>query len=96
MKKTYQLMITVIFASAVALTCLAQSKEATAKSVTGNWKLTVESDNGTTNPSVTLKQNGEELTGTYHGRFGDSPLKRHCSKAARSNLPSEWTFRGRK
>ncbi len=75
MKKTYQLIITAIFASVVALTCLAQSKETTAKSVTGNWKLTVESDNGTTNPSVSLKQNGEELTGTYHGRFGDSPLK---------------------
>lgn len=75
MKKTGQLIITAIFASVVTLTCLAQSKETTAKSVTGNWKLTVESDNGTTNPSLTLKQNGEELTGTYKGRFGDSPLK---------------------
>ena len=75
MKKTCKLLIVVLFASVVALTGLAQSKEAPAKSLTGNWKLTVESQNGTTNPSVTLKQNGEELTGTYHGRFGESPLK---------------------
>lgn len=75
MKQTYKLFIVVLLTSVAALTCLAQSKEAPAKNVTGNWKLTVESDNGTTNPSVTLKQNGEELTGTYHGRFGDSPLK---------------------
>src|SRR5437773_6735801 len=75
MKKACSLLMVALFASVAALTGLAQSKEAPAKSVTGDWKMTVESQNGTTNPSVTLKQNGEELTGTYHGRFGDSPLK---------------------
>jgi len=75
MKKTGKLLMVVLCASLVALTGLAQSKEAPAKSVTGNWKLTVESQNGTTNPGLTLKQEGETLTGTYKGRFGDSPLK---------------------
>jgi hypothetical protein len=65
----------IILASAAALTAMAQSKESPAKNVTGNWNLTVESQNGTTNPSVILKQEGETLTGTYKGRFGDSPLK---------------------
>src|SRR5262245_6916401 len=46
-----------------------------AANVTGNWKLTIETANGTGNPSLSLKQNGEELTGTYKGRFGEAPLK---------------------
>ena len=70
MKRTGKLIIAAVFVSVVVLTAAAQSKN-----VTGNWKLTVESQNGTTNPSVTLKQEGEELTGTYKGRFGESPLK---------------------
>lgn len=43
--------------------------------VAGTWNLTVESQAGTGNPSVTLKQEGETLTGTYKGRFGEAPLK---------------------
>ncbi len=43
--------------------------------VSGTWKLTLETQNGTSNPMVTFKQEGEELTGTYKGRFGESPLK---------------------
>jgi hypothetical protein len=33
--------------------------------VTGKWVLTVESQAGTTNPTLTLKQDGEKLTGHY-------------------------------
>jgi hypothetical protein len=43
--------------------------------VSGNWKLTFETQNGAANPSVVLKQDGEKLTGTYKGRFGESPLE---------------------
>ncbi|HWX53263.1 MAG TPA: hypothetical protein VN176_01595 [Verrucomicrobiae bacterium] len=43
--------------------------------VNGEWNLTVESPNGTGTPSVIFKQDGETLTGTYKGRFGESPLK---------------------
>jgi hypothetical protein len=43
--------------------------------VAGEWNLTVESPNGTGTPTVTFKQDGETLTGTYKGRFGESPLK---------------------
>jgi hypothetical protein len=46
-----------------------------ATDVTGEWKLTVESPNGTGTPTVTFKQDGETLTGTYKGRFGEAPLK---------------------
>ncbi|HZF40616.1 MAG TPA: hypothetical protein VE715_17475, partial [Blastocatellia bacterium] len=43
--------------------------------VTGNWKLTIETPNGTGGPSLVLKQEGEKLTGTYKGRFGEAPLE---------------------
>ncbi|MGE0132212.1 MAG: hypothetical protein AB7U82_29370 [Blastocatellales bacterium] len=62
--------ITAAFVFAAVLTVGAQSKN-----VAGNWKLTMETPNGTSNPALMLKQEGEELTGTYKGRFGESPLK---------------------
>jgi len=62
--------ITAAFIFAAVLTVGAQSTN-----VTGNWKLTIETPNGNGNPSLVLKQDGEKLTGTYKGRFGDSPLE---------------------
>jgi hypothetical protein len=40
--------------------------------VTGAWDLTVESQEGTAHPSITLKQEGERITGTYEGKIGGS------------------------
>ncbi len=37
--------------------------------VTGVWNMTVESQEGTSHPSVTLKQEGERITGTYEGKI---------------------------
>jgi hypothetical protein len=43
--------------------------------VAGVWKFTVELAVGTGHPTVTLKQDGEKLTGTYEGRYGPSALE---------------------
>lgn len=43
--------------------------------VSGQWILTIETPNGTFNPTVILKQDGEKLTGTYKGRMGESKLE---------------------
>jgi hypothetical protein len=43
--------------------------------VAGVWKFTVELQIGTGHPTVTLKQDGEKLTGTYDGRYGAAPLE---------------------
>lgn len=43
--------------------------------VSGTWKVTVESQAGTGNPTVVLKQEGEKLTGTYKGQLGEAPLQ---------------------
>jgi hypothetical protein len=76
MKRLRKLIITAItittaaFLFAAALTVGAQSTN-----VSGNWKLTLETPNGAANPSLVLKQEGEKLTGTYKGRFGEFPLE---------------------
>jgi hypothetical protein len=48
---------------------------ADAAKVAGQWNLTLQTANGPANPTATFKQDGETLTGTYKGRFGESPLK---------------------
>lgn len=42
--------------------------------VTGEWSVTVETDAGSGNPSFTLKQEGEKLTGRYKGLLGEYDL----------------------
>lgn len=61
-------------AAAFLLTAVLTASAQTAN-VSGNWKLTFETPNGAASPSVVLKQEGEKLTGTYKGRFGESPLE---------------------
>src|SRR5260370_23697698 len=59
----------------VCLAALAPSLTAAPAKVAGVWKFTVELEVGTGHPTVTLKQDGEKLTGTYDGRYGPSPLE---------------------
>jgi len=50
----------------ITATAAAQGSEKTKVDVTGSWALEVQTDaGGTTTPSVTLKQDGEKLTGHY-------------------------------
>jgi hypothetical protein len=46
-----------------------------ADDVSGNWDLKVETAQGTATPSITLKQQGEKLSGTYKGRMGERALE---------------------
>ena len=46
-----------------------------AADVAGTWAITVETPGGTGNPSVTLKQDGEKLTGVYTSQvFGEQKV----------------------
>jgi hypothetical protein len=47
---------------------------ALAADVSGNWNLTVESPRGVTNPTMTLVQKGEDVTGTYKSQRGEMPV----------------------
>lgn len=50
----------------------AQSSGAT--DISGAWDFTVETSGGSGSPTFTFKQEGEKLTGTYKGQFGEAPL----------------------
>ena len=42
--------------------------------VTGTWAFQVETSGGSGTPTMTLKQDGEKLTGHYSGQLGEAPL----------------------
>ena len=42
--------------------------------VAGKWNISMELSSITGHPVITLKQDGEKLTGTYEGRYGESAL----------------------
>lgn len=48
---------------------------AAASDVSGEWNITIQSDQGSFSPRMTVKQDGEKLTGDYHGTFGESKLE---------------------
>ncbi|HEV8146086.1 MAG TPA: hypothetical protein VGP79_06895 [Bryobacteraceae bacterium] len=47
---------------------------ALAADVTGKWNFTVVLEAGSGNPTFEFKQDGEKLTGSYKGQFGEAPL----------------------
>ena len=61
-----------------ALLCaviLLAASAATAADLTGAWNMTLETPNGPGTPTAEFKQDGNKLTGTYKGRFGESKLE---------------------
>jgi hypothetical protein len=42
--------------------------------ITGVWAFAVETAAGSGTPTFTFKQDGESITGTYKGQFGEAPL----------------------
>jgi hypothetical protein len=68
MKKIFAIVL--LFAGAMTVTA-----QATKIDVTGTWTLNVESAAGASSPSVTLKQEGEKLTGHYSSQLvGEAPV----------------------
>jgi hypothetical protein len=58
----------------VALPALAFAFLTLAADISGAWEFTVETAQGSGNPSFEFKQDGEKLSGSYSGRFGTAPL----------------------
>ena len=63
------------FARLLAITFLAAVVSAEPAKVAGKWNVTLQLASITGHPVITLKQDGEKLTGTYEGRYGVSDLK---------------------
>ena len=43
--------------------------------VTGDWEIAIQSEAGNFSPKASLQQDGEKLSGTYRGSFGESKLE---------------------
>jgi hypothetical protein len=61
------------FARMIAMPALL-AVSAFAADVTGKWTGKMETPNGTRDSVITLKQDGEALTGSMAGRNGDTPI----------------------
>jgi hypothetical protein len=64
----------VTFFAAVAALVPVLAVAADAPDVTGTWTMTVETSVGGGNPTFTLTQKGDDITGNYKGRFGEAPV----------------------
>ena len=74
MRKAQRLIFVVLLACfAVLLTSEVRSAEPA--KVDGKWNVLLQLETITGHPVLTLKQDGEKLTGTYEGRYGPSPLE---------------------
>jgi hypothetical protein len=59
----------------IAVCVAAGSAQSSKVDVTGRWAFTVQTDAGTGSPTVTLKQEGEKLTGHYSSQnLGEADL----------------------
>ena len=72
MRSTVVRMMTVVLALCAATTALAG--QAAKVDVTGKWLFNVETAAGSGTPTITLKQDGEKLTGHYSGQLGEADL----------------------
>ena len=66
--------LTVLAAVAVLCGASVVSAGQAGKTVTGKWVFTVETSAGSGTPTLTLKQDGEKLTGHYSGQLGEADL----------------------
>jgi hypothetical protein len=64
----------VAVAALVAASSIATFAQASKVDVTGKWVFAVETSAGSGTPTITLKQDGEKLTGHYSGQFGEADL----------------------
>ena len=70
--RTLTSVVALVFAAVVTLPLRAQEKPA---DVAGTWAITVETAGGSGNPTLTLEQNAEKLTGTYSSQvFGEQKV----------------------
>jgi hypothetical protein len=61
--------------SLVLVVLLAASFAAAQAGVSGKWKLNFQTDQGAVDADLTLKQDGEKVTGTLSSPQGDAPLE---------------------
>jgi hypothetical protein len=71
-RRLINVLATVLVATAIATAALAG--QAAKIDVTGKWTFNVETSAGSGTPTITLKQDGDKLTGHYSGQLGEADL----------------------
>ena len=64
----------IAMAAGVVFGTTALAAQAAKTDVTGKWAFAVETSAGSGTPTITLKQDGEKLTGHYSGQLGEADL----------------------
>jgi hypothetical protein len=72
--RSHTLRWTMLAAVAVLVAASAAAGQASKVDVTGKWAFAVETSAGSGTPTITLKQDGEKLTGHYSGQLGEADL----------------------
>jgi hypothetical protein len=70
MTKVARLLVALVVAVLASVSVLAEPAK-----VEGKWNVLLQLETITGHPVLTLKQNGEKITGTYEGRYGPSALE---------------------
>src|SRR5262245_53637840 len=71
MRRTFCWITVVAVIVTGSIVCAAQAAKV---DVTGKWLFTVETTAGGGTPTITLKQDGDKLTGHYSGQLGEADL----------------------
>ena len=71
-RRSFNVIATAFAALAIATAALAG--QASKVDVTGKWMFNVETAAGSGTPTITLKQDGDKLTGHYSGQLGEADL----------------------
>lgn len=71
--------LTILMALPLLLLSMAASAQTPAPAakvpdIAGKWTMVMELSIGTSNPVLVLKQDGDKITGTYTGRYGEAKL----------------------
>src|SRR5687767_7947847 len=69
-----RLLIAALVLAGAATSFAQKTPDAAAINLTGKWQMQLEMSVGTSTPVLVFKQDGEKLTGTYTGRYGEYPL----------------------
>ena len=72
--RSHTLRWTMLASVAVLVAASAAAGQASKVDVTGKWAFAVETSAGSGTPTITLKQDGEKLTGHYSGQLGEADL----------------------
>jgi hypothetical protein len=93
-----------LFPLTIVIAFVAAAAQLSAQKVdlTGKWTFDVQTDQGAGSPTFTFKQEGEKLTGTYSGAFGEATLAgavkgntvKFSFKADAQGTPVEITYDG--